>query len=218
MHPMPITAPSSLELRNMIAGAAWCVLSFAAATSALAEPVSYRVDSQATHVEYAASALGVFTQRGQFTRVRGSVVLDRDAGRGEVEFTIDARSLATGWDVRDAFVQDEPLLDVARHRWIRFLSTHVVFADGRIARVDGDLTLRGVTRPVELNVTRFACGDAGDRCEADASATILRSAFGMERYAPLIDDHVELIFTIVVRRGSPAAETAESTPSRAGQP
>jgi polyisoprenoid-binding protein YceI len=202
MHSSTRSGASSLGRRNSdrAVAVAACALGIAMAAAAHGEPLSYRVDPQATHVEYAASALGVFKQRGQFARVRGVVMLDRDAGHGQVDFTIDARSLATGWDLRDAFVQDEPLLDVARYPSIRFLSTRLVFSNTGLAHVEGELTLRGVTRAVDLNVTRFACGEAGEKCEADASATIRRSEFGMQRYAPLIDDDVELIFQIVARR------------------
>jgi polyisoprenoid-binding protein YceI len=153
-------------------------------TIAAAEPTTYRVDPEATQVEYIATALGILQQHGRFARVRGEIVLDAEASRGRVDFEIEARSLDSGFGMRDDFVQDEPMLDAAHHPTIRYPSSNLFYVDGHLARVGGTLTMRGVTRPVELTVTRFVCrpetGGGGETCDATAEASLHRSEFGMD--------------------------------------
>src|SRR5204862_4739454 len=88
-------------------------------------------------------------------------------------FDIDARSVDSGWNLRDAFLLGEPMLDAGRHPGIHFHSRTLVFRDGRLAHIAGALTLRGVTQDVTLTVTHIACanspGEASSPdCQADA--------------------------------------------------
>src|SRR5205814_2568354 len=98
-----------------------------AAPPANAEPTTYRIDRDATQAEYIAHAFGVIDQRGRFADVRGTIVLDHERERGDVEFDIDARSVNSGWDLRDAFLQGEPMLDAERHPLIHFQSERLIF-------------------------------------------------------------------------------------------
>ena len=101
------------------------------------------------------------------------------------------------------------MLDAAHHPTIRFRSSQLFYVEGRLAKVGGTLTMRGVTRPVELTVTRFICrsdtGDGGETCDAAAQASLHRSEFGMDSYAPLIADEIRLDFVVVAHR-APAAD------------
>jgi len=169
-----------------------------AGPSAGADSVAYRIDRKVTQVEYVVRALGVIEARGRFTNVRGMIVLDPELAQGDIDFEIDARSIDSGWSLRDAFVRGEPMLDAGRYSLIRFRSTQLIYRDGRLAAIDGMLTLRGVTRPVALNVTRMTCASAD--CEAHAQATIKRSDFGMESFAPFVGDDVGLQFVVVAHR------------------
>ncbi len=167
--------------------AAW----LAAATAAAAGATIYRVDPARTLASFSVVHLGHFRAHGRLAVASGRIALDPAAHDGRVDFDLDAASVATGWDLRDAFVRGERMFDAARHPVLRFRSTRLVYAGGRLARVDGDLTLRGVTRPVALAVVALACG-AGDACDAEATATIRRSDFAMGFAWPLIDDAVDL--------------------------
>jgi polyisoprenoid-binding protein YceI len=176
-----------------------------AAEPSSAEPTTYRIDGDATRVEYVAHAFGVIHQRGRFADMRGTIVLDREMARGDVDFDIDTRSVDSGWNVRDAFLQSEQMLDSEHHPLIHFHSARVVFRNGQPANIEGALTLRGVTQHVTLIVTRLVCGDSGideplADCHAQAAATIRRSAFGMDSFAPFLGDDVDLRFVVVARR------------------
>jgi polyisoprenoid-binding protein YceI len=106
-----------------------------------------------TAAEFSARHMMVTYVRGHFKNVHGSLVFDeKDPGAGSVEVTIDARGLWTGEPDRDAHLRSADFLDVERFPEIRFR--------GRVARrsgaldwkVDGELTIRGVTRPATLDV------------------------------------------------------------------
>jgi polyisoprenoid-binding protein YceI len=186
-------------------GIAALALAFAAlATPTAAATIVYRVDPSRTVAEYTIVYLGVLRAQGRFAGTRGTLAIDLDAREGHVEFTIDARSVETGFAFRDAFVRDGALLDVDRHPSIGFVSTRLAFDGGRVTRIDGRLTLRGVTRSVSLHVARFDCGapgaEAPQDCRADATAILRRSDFGMDAYAPLIGDDVTLAFEVVAHR------------------
>jgi len=176
----------------------------ALASPARAAPTLYRVDAARTVAAYTVAYLGALHQRGQIAGAHGTMVVDLDAHDGHVELTLDARSVQTGFAVRDAFVRGNALLDASKHPSIAFVSTHLAFTADRLTRIDGRLTLRGVTRDVSLDVAHFDCGLRGgptpEDCVADAQTTLRRSDFGIDSYAPLIDDEVTLAFAVVGRR------------------
>ena len=75
---------------------------------------------------------------------------------------------------------------------------------GSLARIDGELTLRGVTRPLSLAIVQFDCGrvreDGREICNAEVSGTIHRSDFGMDILVPLVSDDVELRIEVTAIR------------------
>jgi polyisoprenoid-binding protein YceI len=186
-------------VRLLVAG-----MTIVGASSASAESIAYRIDRNATQVEFVARAFGIIEASGRFTDVRGTIVLDGDIAQGDIDFEIEARSVDSGWTLRDTFVRGEAMLDAVHHPMIRFRSTRLVYRDAQLTSIEGMLTLRGVTRNVALNVTRLSCGsrsgDASADCEAHAEATIQRRAFGMESFAPFVGNDVELHFVVVAHR------------------
>ena len=168
--------------------------------AATAAPVTYRVDSART-VGYGIVYLGVLAHRGRFARSHGTMTIDVAAGEGRVEFTVDAHSVDSGFAPRDAFIRDGAMLDVAHHPDITFASTRLVFEAERLARIDGRLSLHGVTRDVTKDVSQFDCGtgagDAPATCIADATTALRRSDYGITGFVPLIDDVVTLDFRVV---------------------
>ena len=134
----------------------------------------------------------------------GRIVFDADRRGRQRRFELAAASVTTGWSARDAFIRGEDMFDAERHPVIQFRSTRLIFADGKPARIDGELTLRGVTRPLSLAIVQFDCGkvreDGRETCSAEASGTIHRSEFGMDILVPLIGDDVELRFEVTAIR------------------
>lgn len=171
-----------------------------AAVAAQAEPALYRVQPAQTIVEFSILHLGVFRAEGRFTRVTGHILYDPAVPTGSVDIDIASKSVATGWGTRDAFLRGEAMFDSEHHPEVRFRSTRMEFAGGKLMRVDGELTLRGVTRPISLAVSRLECGTQAnpgrDACDAEAETTLRRREFDMDFAWPLINDEVELRFVI----------------------
>jgi polyisoprenoid-binding protein YceI len=166
--------------------------------------VVYRVEPALTYAEFAVSHLGVFTQRGHFDRTSGRIELDAGRQTGSIDLIVDAASVNTGWNLRDAFVRGEHMFDAEHFPVLRFRSSHLLFTNGHLARIGGEITLRGVTRPILFTVVRTACGrrpaDGRDACEAEATGVIHRSEFGMTFAQGLVGDDVQLHFVVTAFR------------------
>ncbi|MFO1312556.1 MAG: YceI family protein [Burkholderiales bacterium] len=173
-------------------------LALLAACVTWAQPVAYRIDPARTQAEFEVEHLGVFKAHGRFGNVSGSVAFDASSRSGAIDLAIPVASVATGWDARDAFLRGASMFDAQRFPRIRFASTRFAFDEGRLVRVEGELTLRDVTRPVALLVRTMRC--EGGACNAEAAAVIRRREFGMEAWWPLIDDEVTLQLRLVATR------------------
>jgi polyisoprenoid-binding protein YceI len=161
----------------------------------VAAPTAYVIDSARTTVSFEVKRLG-FPRSGEFTSVAGSVVLDAAANSGSVEFAVDSRSIRAGSEPEENFLRGPGVLNVEEHAEIAYKAGNIVFANGRPLRIDGTLTLRGITRAVPLHVVGYACPidlvPGRGKCVLDAIAVFKRSEFGMTRYRGIISDDVKL--------------------------
>ncbi|WP_407352518.1 YceI family protein [Luteimonas sp. R10] len=155
-----------------------------ATTGASAAEVVYELEPEHTFPSFEADHMGVSTWRGKFNASRGEVRLDRERGTGSVEVVVDARSIDFGLDALNEWAIGKDLLDTDRYPEATYRGNLVGFRDGASTRVEGELTLRGVTRPLTLAIDRFHCQPhpifKRDWCGADAHATFDRSEFGLD--------------------------------------
>jgi len=152
----------------------------------------FTLDPTRTLVSFEMRSLGT-TQRGEFNRAAGTVILDSRAERGALDIVIDARSLKAGTEATAKFVRGPSMLNTAAHPEIAYRAHRIVFSAGRPTRIEGELTLLGVTRAVALDVSSYDCtGELDQRCTIVASANVKRSAFGMTRYMMFASDDVKL--------------------------
>lgn len=176
------------------------------AATAFAAPESYTVDPRHTFPSFEVNHLGFSTQRGRFDRTRGRIILDRQAQHVTVEITIDAASIDTGLDDLEARLREADFLDVEKYPTITFKSTGARFRGETLVELDGELTMRGATRPVRLRVDNFRCGNhpvnKKPLCSADVFGTLNRSAFGIKHLVPLIGDEVKMLIQIEAYRGT----------------
>jgi polyisoprenoid-binding protein YceI len=154
------------------------------AVPVFAAPVTYKIDSNHTYPSFVTDHLGgVSKWRGKLNKTEGNIVLDREAQTGTVEIVSDASSIDFGNDKLNAHAMSADMLDVAKYPQIIYKGRLVEFKDGAPTKVDGQLTLHGVTKPVTLTINEFMCKphpvSKKELCGADASATIDRSAFGI---------------------------------------
>jgi polyisoprenoid-binding protein YceI len=164
-------------------------------TQSLAAPTEYVIDPARTTVSFAVKRLG-FSRGGEFTSVAGTVMLDAAANSGSVDIAVDTRSVRTGSEPEENFLRGPNMLNVEHDTEIAYKAGHIEFVNGRPLRIDGELTLRGVTRPVSLTVVGYACPidlvPGRRKCVIDATAVFKRSEFGMTGYRPFISDDVRL--------------------------
>ncbi len=179
---------------NRIAAA----LAFAslAATSAIAAPKTFEVDGSHTFPRFAYSHFGYSTQISRFDKTTGTVVFDADAKTGSVDITIDMTSVNTGFADFNGHIQGEDFLDTAKFLKATFKSTKVNFQDGKPASVEGQLTIKGVTKAVTLTITSFQAMAhpmlKKDAIGANAFTVIKRSEFNAGKYAPYVGDEVRI--------------------------
>jgi polyisoprenoid-binding protein YceI len=171
------------------------VLSLAAATAAWAAPTTYTTDANHTFVRFSYKHMGFSTQESRFNKVTGTVTFDAASKSGSVDISIDTKSVDTGSDLFNGHIQAADFLDTANFGTATFKSTSVKFDGDRPVSIEGNLTLKGVTKPVTLTVTDFKSGQNMQKKEAigaDATTKISRSAFNMAKYVPNVGDDVTL--------------------------
>jgi polyisoprenoid-binding protein YceI len=165
---------------------------------------TYEIDPTLTDAGFTVTYLGVARERGRFDRVIGRIVLDPTRRSGTIDLAFDSASISTGWTLRDEFLRGERMFDVRRYPWLRFRSRHLDYGADGLTGVDGDVTLRGVTRPVRLTVRRLVCAfdprDGREACDAEIVGRISRAEFGMTYAYPLVGDDVDFDILVTVRR------------------
>lgn len=179
--------------------------------AALAEPRRYVIDPEHATVAFLVPHIGYASVLGQFLKLEGSFVYDPDARKLDgLTVSIDAGSVFSNHAARDEHVRGADFLDAGRHPTIRFVGQRAEPTGETTGRVYGELTVRGVTRPVELAVTRNKMGPYpwGENYVVGVSVrtTLKRSEFGMT-YAlenGLVGDEVDVIIELEAIRQPPA--------------
>lgn len=176
--------------------AAALALSAAAAAPALAAPETFVLDGSHTFPRFSYSHFGYSTQLSSFSKTTGKVVFDKVAKTGAVDIVIDTKSVNTGFDTFNEHIQGEDFLNTAKFPTATFKSTKVVFEGDKPAKVEGQLTIKGVTKPVTLTVTSFQAMPhpmmKKDAIGANAYTVIKRSEFNAGKYAPYVGDEVRI--------------------------
>ncbi len=166
---------------------------------------TYKFDPNHTEVVFSYRHLGMSRSYVQFNKIGGEVKMDKSAPeKSSVNVTIDAASVNTGLDVFDQHLKDKNFFDVAKYPDITFKSTKVEKTGSKTYKIMGNLTIKGKTRPVTLDMTHIVdqahpLGAFNPKYKDvyvaafSAKTTIKRSEFGMGQYAPATSDEVEII-------------------------
>ncbi len=163
---------------------------------ASAAPVTYVIDPTHTYPRFSYSHFGLSTQLSRFNQTTGTVVLDKSARTASVDVAIDMTSVDTGYATFNEHIQAEDFLDTAKYPKATFKSTKVKFDGDKPVAIDGNLTIKGITKPVTLEVTSFVNMTHPmlnkDAIGADASVVIRRSDFNAGKYAPNVGDELTI--------------------------
>lgn len=162
---------------------------------------TYAIDTTHAQVLFSYDHLGFSTTYGLLSGITGEIELvAEDPAASSVRVEIPLSSLASGDAGRDTHLLGADFFGVAEHPVATFQSTSIEVTGEQTALITGDLTLNGVTRPVTLDtrLTQIGTNPIVQMPWAGfvASASLLRSDFGMGAYAPFISDEVALQISI----------------------
>jgi polyisoprenoid-binding protein YceI len=160
--------------------------SFDMSTATTANATTWIIDPAHTLAEFSAKHMVITTVKGRFAAVEGAITVnEEDPSRSEARVEIGTASIDTGVEDRDAHLRSGDFLDVEEHPAITFVSRSVEGASlepGAPFRVTGDLTIRGTTREVVLEVTYEGRGQdpwGGERISFSGETRIDRRDFGL---------------------------------------
>ena len=144
---------------------------------------TWAIDNSHTLVEFSVRHLMISTVKGRFGEVSGKVTADdADPSKAQIEATINVASIDTREAQRDAHLRSADFFDAENFPTLTFRSTRIEKASGDDLKVTGDLTIRGITREVVLDVTsegRVKDPWGGERAGYSAKTKIKRSDFGL---------------------------------------
>jgi polyisoprenoid-binding protein YceI len=173
----------------------------------------WMIDRAHSRIGFSVRHALVTTVRGAFTEYQSRLYFDgRDPSRSRAEIVLSTASVDTGVEQRDAHLVGRDFLDAATHPRMRFASTAVHLVDSDVYRMTGDLTIKNITRPVDLELTYI--GHVTDpfgyeRVGFDGTTTINRSEWGLtynQRLAEggaMVSEKIRLQFDIAAIRTLP---------------
>jgi polyisoprenoid-binding protein YceI len=183
----------------------------------LAEVVTWNVDSSHTQSTFTIRHLMISNVKGEFRSTSGVVKLDeKDLSRSSVEAVLDAKSIHTREDKRDAHLRSPDFFDVEKYPSITFRSTKVEKA-GEGYKVTGDLTMHGVTKPVVLDVSALTPEvtdpGGGIRRGVTARTTVNRRDYGLTwskvvEAGPVVGDEVKIEIEAELIKATPTVQPA----------
>jgi polyisoprenoid-binding protein YceI len=143
---------------------------------------TWDIDPVHSHVGFTARHLMVSKVRGNFTKFEGQIITAEDPAQSSATATIDTTSVDTSHDQRDSDLKSENFLDTANHPTMTFRSTGIrPKGDGEFI-VDGEMTIKGITHPVQLTAEVNGFGPdpyGGTRAGFSATGEINRSDYGI---------------------------------------
>ena len=176
--------------------AATITLAAALAAPAVAAPETYVLDSAHSFPRFSYNHFGYSTQVSRFNKTTGKIIYDKEAKNASVDIVIDATSVDSGFPVFNEHLRGEDFFDTAKYPTATFKSTKVVFEGDKPSAIEGNLTIKGITKPVTLTVTSFHAMPhpmkKKDAIGANAFTTVKRSDFNAGKYAPNVGDEIRI--------------------------
>jgi len=178
------------------------------AMAALASPLDtlaaerFRIDPDHTSVHFAVVHTGVSSIRGRFAISKGEATRDAAQKTATMTVDIDLRSVETGVKKLDGILTGPLFFDVAKFTTAHFSGHAIRFAEDVPVEFEGELTIKGITKPVRLTAERFVCQDVAiltiERfvCGGDLTAMLKRSDFGLSKYLSMVSDEVRITISV----------------------
>jgi len=163
------------------AGALFAAVSF----NAMAAEVTYQLDPNHTYPSFEADHFGgISTWRGKFNKSSGTVTLDRATQKGTLDATIDMTSIDIGNEKLNGELKSAQFFDADKFPTATYKGTSIKFKGDVPVEVIGELTLHGVTKPLNLTIESFKCFTnpmmKKEVCGTESMATFDRGDFGVD--------------------------------------
>ncbi len=174
---------------------------------------TYAIDAAHSRAEFRVRHLGISTVSGTFSDLSGTVTAGDGLGSLQTTAVIDASTISTENDDRDDHLRSADFFDVAQYPEIAFTSTGVRPGEGGTFTLLGDLTMHGVTRPIELETEYIGAATSPQGVEKvafSAEAEINRSDWGLTWNAPLEAGGVVVSDEVTLRLDIQADRQAET--------
>lgn len=154
------------------------------------------LDQAHSFPRFSYSHFGFSTQLSRFDKTTGKVIFDKVSKTGSVDVVIDTKSVDTGFPVFNEHIQGEDFFDTAQYPTATFKSTKVVFDGDKPANIEGNLTLKAITKPVTSFLAMPHPIVKKDALGANAYTVVKRSDFNAGKYAPYVSDEVRIDMAI----------------------
>ena len=160
-------------------------------------PTQWQLDNSHTRVGFSVEHMGFSTVMGHFSDVDGTVQFDlKNPNQTQFNFVVDTDSIDTGWEARDKHLKTDEFFNVEKYPTMSFKSTQVNFINPQQAKVTGDFTLLGQTKPLTLNLTLKKIDNSPLTKEPvvgfRATGNIDHTAYGMDAYSQGITTNVPI--------------------------
>ena len=160
-------------------------------------PTQWQLDNSHTRVGFSVEHMGFSTVMGHFSDVDGTVQFDlKNPNQTQFNFVVDTDSIDTGWEARDKHLKTDEFFNVEKYPTMSFKSTQVNFINPQQAKVTGDFTLLGQTKPLTLNLTLKKIDNSPLTKEPvigfRATGNIDRTAYGMDAYSQGVTTNVPI--------------------------
>ncbi|MGQ0565928.1 MAG: YceI family protein [Gemmobacter sp.] len=185
----------------MIRSAPLALVLAMAAAPALAAPEKYVLDSGHSQIVFSYDHLGYSTTYGMFGGFAGEIMLDQaDPAASTVTVSFPVKSMLTGWQARFDHFMSPDFFGATDDEMVTFTSTAIEVTGEKTAKITGDLTLNGVTKPVVLDTVLNQMGDHPMEGKPwagfSATTTLVRSDYGLGMFAPFVGDNVTVQISV----------------------
>ncbi len=166
---------------------------------------TWNVDPKHSSVEFQVKHMGIATVKGFFGEFEGALEVGETLGESKAYGKVVVDSVTTRDEARDGHLKSGDFFDAATHTEITFASTSITGGSGDELTIEGDLTIRGVTKPITLKATVDGADTdpwGNERVGVEATTTIVRSDYGMSFNQALgsgnllVSDKVKIILSL----------------------
>ena len=161
------------------------VLLVSVAPLSFGKPVTYEIDPNHTFPAFEADHMGGLSLwRGKINSTSGEIILDKKNKTGSVNVVMEMLSIDFGHDEMNERAKSDDMFDIEEFPQAKYEGLLINFQDGSPTKVEGELTLHGITKKVDLEIKAFKCRlhpfKLREVCGADLRGNIMRDDFGIK--------------------------------------